>query len=219
MPVTFDNAALTAQGAAGGASIKMVLTAAANAVLLCFASNDGTSGSISTMEYGGASLSLLGTFTATSGVHTEVWGLTAPGTGALTLSAAIGGFSTFWAFGAVTYLNAKTVAPFGGIASASVSGANANFSISCSSTDLVVFGLTHYVQQAVLNNGTQRLIATVTSDVKLLVGDIAGQASRVSVSATGSSTEEWMMLGVPIRFSAVATTSLASFMSMTGCGR
>lgn len=217
MPITFDN---KASGQTQGTSLKVLLTAAANTTLLAFTTN-GFGISVSSMAYGGVALQRKAMVVNTDYSATlELWVLSAPGTGILTLSAQFVS-SVNWGMIGVTYLGVKASNGFGTPVSATAAGGTTtiNLSLSSTNTDLVVACFaTGYTDNIIANNGTLRGSATASFDMRMIVADITG-ALAITVSAT-SSAASWAVLGIPLLFSAAAGGSSRFFglRSLVGVG-
>lgn len=223
MPVTFDNAANYASSfTAINSTVRFVLTAAANTVLLVFAGHNQNSGSISAMGYGTASMTRLGQVLHPGGATAELWGLTAPAAGANTVSVTFAGNSSYWGLVGATYLNATGTTPFGGAAVNTATATNTgNLSISTTGTDLVVVGFQSFTGPVTFNNATLRggaSLSDASAPVFLRVADLPGQNGAETASATITASDSIFMIGVPIRFSAAAATSSMFTMCLTGVG-
>lgn len=213
MPVTFDN---IAKSQSTGTALQFNLTVGANAVLLAYFVHDSVNQrSVSAVAYGGVAMTRLGSTLAlgTNNIRMEVWGLTAPAAGSNVLSAQFAQSDLWYGFG-VSYLNATGTTPFGTVASATSGGATVlNLSVSSTSTDLISFFMAA-TGAITLSNGTQRQTA---GSQAIVVGDIAG-AGPETVSATNAGSITWGGLGLSIRFSAAAASTLRFTRAMTGVG-
>jgi hypothetical protein len=212
MPVVFDNAAQTANQTT---NIALTLTLGANAVLLVFAAGRDAPFSASAVAYGGVALSKIADVSQEFEIVT-CWALTAPAAGVNTLSVAFSNIARFSVL-AASYQNVKASGPFGTIVSGVSALANATFSVSSTSTDVVAACWAGINQHITANNGTTRAsVSTTASGVPAVLVDITG-AGTVSLSATQANAVAWGFIGVPLRFSAVAATSLRT-MCLTGVG-
>ena len=210
MPVTFDN---VGRSHTSGANLSLVFTAAANAAMLIFT----VGGSISAMAYAGVACTNY-TFNAGAGT-VQVWVLSAPASGVNTLS--VNGVTGVTNLNAIvtTYTQVKDTNGFGTAQNTLTTGTVCNLSLSSSTTDLV------YLAAWINDNGTAnahyngaatlRASATV-STVTMLVYDITG-AATTSVSASTATSTGFILLGVPLVFSAAAATGPFN-LAMLGAG-
>lgn len=221
MAVTFNNVTTTAGPASVGTKT-ILFTATAGSTLLVW-THANTAISISGIQANNMALTRLGHVSASSS-RAEVWGLTAPPAGVLSISAnTVAAASLNFCLVAIGYVGHRQIggSPFGTVALGTATGATANLSVSSTSTDLVVFGFGASANLAVvLNNGTNRADITHSTTGRLVIGDIAG-AATVSISATANGAGTvWSMIGVPIIASAAQTTSIrfdnAAFTATSG---
>ena len=216
MPVTFDNATATAQTST--VSFTVALTVATNAVLLAFACGKDIANSVSSMAYNGVALTRLGQTGARAGggsVAVEAWGLTAPAAGANNLVVKFVGAAQLWAVGAVSYLNAKAVGPFGTVQSATINTSSViTLSVSSTSTGVVAGGWACIDDISATNFTTRKFD---NNSYGFRIADSAG-AATISLSAvTGADVaSSWAVIGVPIVFSAAAAGGPATLMCMIG---
>lgn len=215
MPVTFDNAGNTAQTST--VSFSLTFTVGANAVLLASICMQTTNGSISAVAYAGAPLTQLARIEGPNSKVLLLWGLTAPASGANTLSIARVGVAGLMQAVATSYLNAKAVSPFGTVVTGSHSvTATIVINIPSSANDLVM-GVATASTLLSANNATTRFTGTGGTP-GFVVGDAAGAASiSMSITCIGG-TSSGSFLGVNIAFSAVAATSLRLSRMLTGIG-
>lgn len=209
MAVTLHNATLTAGGAS--ASVKVLLhTATAGSVLLVW-SHLNEAVSLSAVAAAGVPLTRIGAVSASTS-RQELWGLTAPPSGILTISAILAGTQQGrWGIVAQTFVGQRQIggSPFGTFVGGTATSDNVAFSVSATDTDLVAFGFGISGNAAVtLGNGTQDGVATVSTVGRLVVGHITG-AANTTASATAASSVVWGFGAVPIVASTSATTSLA----------
>lgn len=165
-------------------------------------------------------MTLLGAVSAGTS-RAELWGLTAPGSGVLTISATqVGTNSATWAIAATSYTGHRTSggSPFGTVVAGSATGTVTNFSVSSTVADLVAFGFGISAVNATitLGNGVKRADVTHSTTGRFVVGDIYG-APTVSLSASSSVTGVWGMLGVPIVATAI-TASVVKFDNLASQG-
>jgi hypothetical protein len=208
--ITFDNAAYTTTTSVAN-SFGLLLTATGDTVLLVFTMAGGSDSTISTMAVGATSLPFLGAveWPEATGRRSELWGLTAPASGVLTISAVLAdGAAGQFGMAGVTYVGQRTTAtPFGGVVvgSASVS-ATTSIILSSTSTNLAVFGFTLDFTPgtaAVVSPLTQR-VATPASWPSIVVGDTTG-AANITGSATASTATNWGGIGINLIASATST--------------
>ena len=216
MPVVFNGINSTASGALA-VTLQFNLTAAAGDILLVYASNSQAR-SVSAVAYNSVALTRL-TGVANVTNNLEIWALTAPNAGTLTLSANFVR-SADWILTGMTYSNVKAVGPFGTVAIGSAAaGLTANQSASSTTTDLVVFNfIAASGGMPVFNNGTSRLSKSNGATNCMIAMDIAG-APSITASATDAAAVVWLMTGVPLVFSAAAAGAALRFQMLTGCGR
>lgn len=212
MPVTFDNIG-TSFSSGAGVSIAFNFTAAANTVLLVWTHCDGDR-SCSAVAYGGVACTQL---LDQTGGGAQLWALTAPAAGINVLSATwrATGAIAFRAI-AVTYLGVKAVGGFGTVQGTVSSGANCGLSLSSSTTDLVAYFCKNNGAALSAAPGTSRLSGSTSTSCKFVVADTAGLPST-SVSVSTGAGSAIKILGIPLVFSAAATTSPWGLATM-GCG-
>jgi hypothetical protein len=220
MAVTLHNANATAGAGSVGART-LLHTSTAGAVLLVWIhSNEATT--YSAVAAGLNPLTRLGAVSAGTS-RSELWGLTAPPSGTLTISAIPAGTQVAtWCLAATTYTGQRQIggSPFGTVAQGSATAANVALSVSSTSTDLVVYGFGISANTTITTTtGTNRTNTTHSTTGRLVVGDVTG-AATLSISATSGASGVWGMLAVPVVASLTATTSLAfdnaAFTATTG---
>lgn len=207
MAVTFFNATATA-GIASAAARTVTIVGTSEATLLVWAYAD-SGVSLSAMACGTLPMTRLGLVSA-GGCIGELWGLSSVPTGTLTISAIpVGVATTKWCMAAATYIGQRTVggSPFGTVVLGTATAANAAFSVSSTTADLVAFGFGLSANSAFTISNNTRASATASTGVRLVIGDVAG-AAVVSVSATAVSSGVWGFMGVPIVASATPTTTI-----------
>lgn len=218
MPVTFDASAKGIQ--TGTAIVVCTLTIAANAVLLVGITNTAAGDeSISACGANGTPLTQLGRAKNDTGVIATLFGLTAPPSGVVSISAnTVGGTSQNMQIYAASYLGAKGTNPFGTVIVGSAGAVN-NFaiSLSTSSTDRVIF-LAGGVNDLTAMNATTRQKDTI--NYGSFWADTAGTAAAISLSASAIITAQNIaFLGVNIAFSAAAAApSYFNGLTLQGCG-
>lgn len=206
MPVTFDNIGSTAST---GATCSILFTAAANTVMLMF-----TRQSVSVCAYNGVALTRLHVTD-----RNEIWGLTAPATGANTLAVTFVNVATNTGCIVATYNNAKAVGPFGTPQGTLTTGTVGNLSLSSTTTDLVVMGvwLNDAGGNIIFNAGmTVRQTRSCVAQYKLGLADRAG-AATLSLSASNGFSTGFIIEGIPVKFSAAAATKPFN-LAMLGAG-
>lgn len=218
--IVFDNAAVSG-GAAGVNTFGMLLTATTNAVLLVFINAATIAGtfSISAVNVGANQLSLLGTVAyGGGGTGTMIWGLTAPPSGVLTISAvAVGTNTVAWGMNAVTYVGHKTTAtPFGGVGIASGAAVTTvNVSVSSTAGNVVVMGFGNRMFDPVsISVGaafTIRKAPGLFPSVMLV--DTIG-APSITGSAQASSAIAWGVVGINL-IQAGPNTNRSAIAAMT----
>src|SRR4051812_17618812 len=216
MAVTFHNFTQTAGGASvGSRTVIHTVSAAGCAVLVFTYTNASTSISSVGANVNGFSYPFtnLGSVNASAG-RAEVWGLSScPQSATLSISINTVAVSLMFATVVVSYTGQRQIggSPFGTVVSGSANAsANPSFSVSSTTTDIVVYGFGVSGAPAVtITTGNNRGSATLSTSGRLVVGDVTG-AATVSISATAATANTWAFLGVPIVASAAApTTSLA----------
>lgn len=202
--IAFDNAAVTGTNGAVS-SFGLLLTATSNAVLLVFINSSVQTGgqTISAVNVGASQLTLLG-FVDYHGnaVRTQVWGLTAPPSGTLTISAvAVDGNTVALNIAAVTYTGHKTSAggPFGGtgVVSAAASTGSGNLSVSATAGNVVVMGFGNWMFDPVsVSVGTAFTVrqAPLQFPSVLIADTIGGPA--ITGTAAASSAVDWGSVGI-----------------------
>lgn len=226
MALAFDNAAVTGTSGAVN-SFKLLLTATTNAVLVVFINSSVQSGgqTISAVNVGASQLSLLG-FVDYHGnaVRTQVWGLTAPASGVLTISAiAVGANTVALNIAAATYTGHKTAVggPFGGVTVASAAASTSTTLTGSATTgNLVVYGFGNWMFDPV-SYSVAVALSTRLAPLKfpsVLVADIAG-AAAVTATAVAVSAVDWGSVALNLIVSAAATTVWNYSGSLMGCGR
>lgn len=211
MPVTFDNAAIA--GTTGG-SCTFNITAVANTTLLMFGSGfTGTDGSLSTVVAGVNPMTRIGIV----GLSSELWVLSAPPSGVITISANISTATGRWCFAALTYTGVKQINGFGGFVSATgTSVTNLALSVSSTTTDLVIAAFKYNnTAGGAITTGITRARATGSS-ITLMVAEWTG-APTLSVSATCTTTANIHALGIPLIFS-VTNVTTPRFRALLGVG-
>lgn len=203
MPVTFDN---VGSSTSTGPNLAFTLTLGSNAVLLVFTRADVVQ-AVSAVTYNGVALSLI----LNQNSVNELWGLTAPASGANTLSVAWTGAAAHFGAIGVSYVNVKNVNPWGTAQGTASVGTVINLSLSSTTTDLMVVGVGHNSGTNTINidnaAATHRLSQTGAANAfKLEVGDLAG-ATTLSVSASCNASLAIRIIGVPLVFSAASVTS------------
>lgn len=206
MAVTLHNATLTA-GPVSATNRVLLHTATAGSCLLVW-THVNTAVSMSAVAAGGVAMSRLGLVSAGTSTN-ELWGLTSPGSGILTISAVlVGAAISTWSMIATSYVGQKTTAsPFGTVVKGTATGTTTVLSVSSTTADIVAFGFGLSAVNGVVNlNGgaINRGNATHSTTGVLVVGELDG-ATTVSASASSTVSGVWGMIGVPIVAS--ATTS------------
>lgn len=214
MPVVFDAVGTSAQTAT--VSLSVAITLANNAVLLAFIGGKAAA-SASSVAYGGVNLTRLGYTSATTNMVLEVWGLTAPASGANNLVANFPSAGTRRTVVGISYLNARAVNPFGKMASATASAVSVAMNVSGTVDGVVVGGFacaagisaTNLLQRS-LNN----------ADMGFFVGETAGAGVSTALSARlqGTVSASWANAGICVYFSAAAVTSPYRFLTTMGAG-
>lgn len=218
--VTFSNATSTA-GPVSANTRALLHTAGANTVLLV-AIHSSEANSMSAVVAAGVGMSRLGFVVAGTG-HTELWGLTAPATGTLTISAAVSGNNpATFAVAAATFTGHRTTAtPFGGVvAQSSDAGTVANISLSSRVDDLgvIVWGLSANATITLSLNQTSRANTTHSTSGRLVIGEAAGTPT-LSASASASALGNWGTIAINLLASAsVAPSAVIARMSLLGVG-
>ena len=217
--VTFDNAALTA-GPVSSNTKAVLLTVTTNAVLVV-ATHSNEANSMSAVVAGGVACTRLGKIVAGTG-STELWGLTAPAAGTLTISAAVTGNNpATFALAAASYVGKRTTAsPFGGVVGISAAGAlNANITVSSETDDMVfvAWGISANATVTLSLNQTARADATHSTTGRLVIGDATG-LPLLGLSATSSGLGDWAVIGVNLLASLSVTPAISFNLCMTGCG-
>ena len=218
--VTFDNAASTA-GPASSNTKAVLLTVTTNAVLVV-ATHSNEANSMSAVVAGGVACFRLGKIVAGTG-STELWGLSAPASGTLTISAAVTGNNpATFALAAASYVGKRTTAsPFGGVVAVSAAATlNANITISSETDDIafIAWGKSANGTIALSINQTARADKTHSTTGRLVIGDATGLA-LLGLSATSTVTGDWAVVGVNILASLSAAPATTFNLTMTGCGR
>ena len=219
--VTFDNAALTA-GPVSSNTKAVLLTVTTNAVLVV-ATHSNEANSMSAVVAGGVACTRLGKIVAGTG-STELWGLTAPAAGTLTISAAVTGNNpATFALAAASYTGKRTtgIGPFGGVVGISAAGAlNANITVSSETDDMVfvAWGVSANATVTLSLNQTARANATHSTTGRLVLGDATG-LPLLGLSATSSGLGDWAVVGVNLLASLSAAPATTFNLAMTGCGR
>lgn len=213
--VLFDNVAHTATTGAAN-SRGLLITATAGAVLLVFTNVTNSGFSISAINVGSDQLTRLQTahYRFDFGEYrAELWGLTAPATGVLTISAALtGANSTGWGMGAVTYTKQRTTAtPFGGVnvGTATVTAA-ASLIVSATVGGVVVFGF-NYDDPGTGSVGPGLILRArvgAGGSSPILIAEAPG-ATNVTGSAS-SALSTWANFGIHIIASAGGTNGSAT---------
>lgn len=214
MPVLFDNVATSVQTATVSLSIALTLTT--NAVLLAFIGGKAAA-SASAVTYAGVNMSLLGYTSATTNMTLEIWGLTSPASGVNNLVANFPSAGTRRTVVGISYTNARGVAPFGKMASATASAVSCAMNVSGTSGGVVVgafacaagISATNLLQRS-LNN----------ADMGFFVGETAGAGASTALSARlqGTVSASWANAGICIYFSVAAVTSPYRFLTTMGAG-
>jgi hypothetical protein len=213
--IQFDNAAYTATAVSVN-SRGMVLTATSNACLMVWTEVDGgnqtltsvvvnsnlTAGFVTAVEYKAASIR-----------RVELWVLTAPPSGNLTISANIKGVATASiGIGAATYTGHRTNAtPFGNTTVASAS-ATAQFAIVGSSTigNVLVFGMGHDNNQAESPGpGLTLRVNSGGNYPNIGIYDTPGQLAATA-SMTSVATAYWGAIAIELIQSTVVSGNAAS---------
>lgn len=218
--VTFSNATSTA-GSVFADTRDLLHTAGANTVLLV-AIHSSEADSMSAVVAAGVNMTRLG-FVASGIGHTELWGLTAPATGTLTISAAVTNsiFATF-VVAAATFTGHRTTAtPFGGVALASANAATvANLSLSSRANDLAViaWGISADATITLDLNQISRADNIHSTNGRLVIGEAAGTA-LLNLSASSSVAGDWAVIGINLLASAsLASSSVIARLSLLGVG-
>lgn len=197
--IRFDNAAHTATNVAAN-SRGMLLTATPGAVLLVFV-GIGDAVSVSAVNAGTAQLTRLSGINysaGASGRRAELWGLTAPASGTLTISAVLVGVAAAQiAIGAVTYTGHRTTAtPFGGVATGTAStGATNSLIISSTAGNLIVIGWNTASGLVSSMPGTVNRLMTQGDFPAITVADGHG-ATNYTASATRAAVTSWGNIGL-----------------------
>lgn len=211
MALAFDNAQGTAT--TGTANVRTwALTATSGAVLLVWTSTGSGQGTVSAVAANGVALTQLGAvrYRTEAPRYVQIWGLTAPGSGVLSISAivAAGEVTNFVACGA-TYVGhyTGTGGPFGGVVTTSASATTqASLIVSATTDNLVVCGFS-YDDGSASSGNTVRI--NIPLFPRIIVADVAG-ATNATVSVTSTSTTYWGGLGVNLIVSSGAATRTAS---------
>jgi hypothetical protein len=212
MPVTFDNIAF---GATNGQALKMTLTAATAATMIVFVVNDNGR-SVSSIAYNGVALTKQGTGVL-NGPVAEMWILSAPNSGVLTLSLQMAVGSSSLRAGAVTYTNVKAANGFGTSVNASAfSTTNVNMSLSSTTTDIVVGMFMVNNLGTLTMSGNIRGSFTCSATSTFIIGDTSG-AAPITLSSVAGTSGNWCQFGIPLIFSAATVTSPYT-LSLLGCG-
>ena len=222
--VAFDNANFQSDGASTSAAVKtMLLTATAGACLLV-AIHSNETGTMSAVAAGGNACGLLGYVVNGVSSSLQVWGLTSPGSGVLTLSARLAGTTqAIWCWAAATYTGQRTIggSPFSTVISASAGGTAISFNISSSADDMVtaIYGLTGTQALTVGTGQTERGSASHGGGM-MVWADITGTTGTMTLTATVASGNAKAVLGINIFASvSVAAANRIYFCMMMGAGR
>lgn len=213
MPIALNSTVTTSTF---GTAVQFTLTAAAGDVLLCFVGQASGTRSVSAMAYNSIAMSRI--MQVDNNRPLELWALTAPNAGTLTLSAQFSGTGNNWLIHARTYSGVKASGGFGTAISATAAAVLAQISVSSSATGLVVGAHLIGGDNIISCNGTNQDSASVAGGVQMRTWDIAGAAAvTVSCSCSGAA-QNWSMLALPLVFSVAAVTSPRT-LCLTGVGR
>lgn len=219
--VAFDNAAFQSSGVSAAAQT-ILLTVTSGATLLV-AMHSNETGTLSSVNAGGVGCTLLG-YTARGNGNTQIWGLTSPAAGTLTISARLAGTTqAIWCLAAASYVGQRTVAgsPFSTAISANSNGTSMTYSISSSVDDMVVtaFGTSAVSAITIPIGYTERGSATASTTGRVVWADIAGTTGLMTFTASSAATLEWTVLAINIIASASAATAWKYTLGMMGVGR
>lgn len=222
MAITFDNVG-TFNGTVSALSCRVLLTATAGACCV-LGMRTNRQFSLSAVHVGATQFTRK---TSLAIPRTELWVLTAPASGVLTISCEVvtGGSPQNMAVIAVTYVgHSTTTDPFGeafaATATAAAGGSSA-LSISTTAADLAVWFIGANLQAAESLNvggagGTVRATATHTTVGKLVLYDGSGTNLAVaSVSNTALATRTYAMVGMHLIASADGAATINASMSAT----
>lgn len=214
--IAYDN------GAVGGTvgninSCGMLLTATAGATLLVFVNVGSGNGTVSAVNVGATQLTRLGgiDFRPAAAMRHEVWGLTSPASGTLTISAALkDGELTSFVIAGATYTGQRTTAtPFGAVVTNSIS-ASVSSSLTISATTagtVAVFGFGFEEPgNASAGSGLTTRKVTTAAFPTIIIADAPGGTSVIG-SASRSDTNFWGNLGLSI----IASSSTAGVYMMS----
>lgn len=207
MPVTFDNAIANGDPASR-ASASFVMTLTTNASLVVGIVSSDPTASVSAVAYGGVALTQIGVTRSLS-----IWALSAPASGANTLSCNFG-LTTWWAVIAASYVGVQAANGFGTISSLNTATVpTLNMSVSSTINDMaVVWTRVNTNNTVVFNNGNTRASCTASANLRFVMADITGASGSVTLSATVSTADtSWNAIGVSLRFSAAAAASGLKF--------
>lgn len=212
--IRFDNAAQT--GTSGASNSRgLLLTATADAVLIVCTNIPGPE-SVSAINIGSTQLTRLGAidYRAEFGAHrAEMWGLTAPPSGVLTISAQLVGTTPgFWGMLAVTYTGHRTTdSPFGGVVtgSTSITGAT-SLVLSSSLTDLAIFSFA--CDEPGQSEGSTLIKRVITPFISVMLCDAVGAAS-ITGSATCTPATVYGNIGINLIGSVDTVTTITGSIS------
>lgn len=215
MAVTFDAAATSIQTFTAAAVV--TLTIAANAVLLVGCYTKGTvAGSISAVAQNGTALTQLGRVEGSGGTIVTIFGLTAPSSGVVSISAnTVGGVAMEFNIHALTYTGAKASNCFGTPGSATAASAvNLNLSVSSATNNKVV---AFFCSPADVTAVPATARAYTGSNYGSGAFEATG-AATVSISASVAVSTAIVGLGISIIFSVAAAPSTLYGLMMLGVG-
>lgn len=215
--LAFDNGRATAGNAI--ASIGLLLTATSSAVLIVFTQFTANPGTFSTIAINSTSLTWLAdiSYRTAAPRKGQLWVLTAPASGVLTISAAIaGGGATDLLLGAVTYVGHRTTAtPFGSIVTSSGSVvASTSLIISCTPGDLAIVAFFSEDGGSADAGVTRR--ANTGGFPSVAIGEIGGTFTQRTASALDSSTNFWGNIAVNLIQSGTGSTGRLSATDAVG---
>lgn len=207
--LSFDNAANTGS-VTNANTYGLLLTATPGAVLLVFVNTGSGNGTVSAVNVGATQLTRLGAveYRIGSNMRHEVWGLTSPPSGTLTISAVLAnGELTSFVVAAATYTGQRTTAtPFGTVvATSAFSTTSSTLNISSTVGNVAVFGFGfEEPNNASVGAGLTNRQLTGGVFPGILIADAPG-ALVVTGSASRSTATYWGNIGVNLIASATTT--------------
>lgn len=200
--LAFDNAASTATTGLSDSKI-LLLTATTGACLLVFLNVHSGNGTVSAVEANGTPLTFLGrsNYRNAASAVAEVWGLTSPASGVLSISAILQNGTTQWGMAAATYVGHRTTAggPFGGVVTGSGSNtAQVSLVVSTTAGNMVVIGWPNENNtQAKDTFGFNERVDNNDYPPQVIADIVANTASVTAVGIiAGRTTTNWGAFGI-----------------------